>query len=217
MRLNQRLNGIMIAILITASMPGLSACGAALGPATSTPTEGPIIMCTAPACWEDEVYSCEGYCPGGCGTRCATPTPDPRASPTPTIPPFASICVMPTAVPGTPAPGMAVCAGPESVHVGNTVQVAAEITGLERLDSIAIAGFDMDRTASYFTALARTGGHTATPIYIGAHLRPERIQSDGNRLLLILTAVSAGSVKIDFKLVPTIPETLASITVTVLP
>jgi hypothetical protein len=217
MRLTQRLGGIMIAILITASMPGLGACGAALGPPTSTPTGGPVIMCTAPACWEDEVYSCEDYCPGGCGTRCATPTPDPRASPTPTIPPFASICVMPTAVPGTPAPGMALCTAPESVHVGDTVQVAAEINSLERPDSISITGFDMDGAAGYFTARARTGGHTATALYVGSHPRPERIQSDGNRLLLIFTAVSAGPVKIDFKLVPTMPETLVSITITVLP
>ena len=102
------------------------------------------------------------------------PTPDPLASPTPTIPPFASICKMPTVAPGTPAPGMAVCSGPESVHVGDTVQVAVEITGLERLDYISIDGFDMDETAGYFAAQARTGGHTTTPVYVGSHLRPSR-------------------------------------------
>lgn len=33
-------------------------------------TETPILMCTPPACGPDEVYFCEGDCPGGCGTIC---------------------------------------------------------------------------------------------------------------------------------------------------
>lgn len=39
-------------------------------------TETPMIMCTPPACAPDEVYFCEGDCPGGCGTVCVTPSPD---------------------------------------------------------------------------------------------------------------------------------------------
>ena len=35
---------------------------------------------------------------------------------------------------------MAACAGPASVHVGDTVQVAVELTGLDRLDTFNIAG-----------------------------------------------------------------------------
>ncbi|MCJ7551413.1 MAG: hypothetical protein MUQ30_17215 [Anaerolineae bacterium] len=38
-------------------------------------TVWPQPMCTPPACGEDEVYHCPGECPGGCGTICATPTP----------------------------------------------------------------------------------------------------------------------------------------------
>jgi hypothetical protein len=41
------------------------------------------VVCTPPACEEDEVYYCPGECPGGCGTECATPTP----TNTPTLPP----------------------------------------------------------------------------------------------------------------------------------
>lgn len=38
-------------------------------------SETPVLMCTPPACQEGEVFFCEGDCPGGCGTTCATPTP----------------------------------------------------------------------------------------------------------------------------------------------
>lgn len=41
---------------------------------TTTPTYPPV-MCTPPLCRNGEVYFCEGVCPGGCGTRCVTPTP----------------------------------------------------------------------------------------------------------------------------------------------
>lgn len=34
-------------------------------------------MCTPPACGANEIYFCEGDCPGGCGTTCATVTPPP--------------------------------------------------------------------------------------------------------------------------------------------
>ncbi len=44
----------------------------------------PHPCCTAPACRENEVYSCPGVCPCGCGTTCATRTPIPPGGPTPT-------------------------------------------------------------------------------------------------------------------------------------
>lgn len=47
----------------------------------SSPT--PVPMCTPPACTENEVYFCPGECPNGCGTVCATPTPD-NLGPAPT-------------------------------------------------------------------------------------------------------------------------------------
>lgn len=47
----------------------------------SSPTPAP--MCTPPACTENEVYFCPGECPNGCGTVCATPTPD-NMGPAPT-------------------------------------------------------------------------------------------------------------------------------------
>ena len=49
-------------------------------PETSTnPTDTPYPMCTPPACQPNEVYYCPGECPNGCGTTCATPTPEPIA------------------------------------------------------------------------------------------------------------------------------------------
>ena len=48
---------------------------------TVPPSPTPVIMCTPPACNEDEVYYCPGECPGGCGTQCATPTPVPPSAP----------------------------------------------------------------------------------------------------------------------------------------
>lgn len=56
---------------------------------TPTPvTNTPIVVCTPPACGDDEVYYCASDCPGGCGTQCATltPTPSPAAD-TPTFTP----------------------------------------------------------------------------------------------------------------------------------
>jgi len=53
---------------------------------TPTPTvfvDTPAPMCTPPACQENEVYFCSGDCPGGCGTTCATVTPNPNAAPPP--------------------------------------------------------------------------------------------------------------------------------------
>jgi hypothetical protein len=45
---------------------------------TLVPTT-PVIVCTPPPCDFDagEVYYCPGVCPGGCGTECATVTPEP--------------------------------------------------------------------------------------------------------------------------------------------
>lgn len=36
-------------------------------------------LCTPPPCGEDEAYHCPDECPGGCGTVCATHTPEPGA------------------------------------------------------------------------------------------------------------------------------------------
>jgi len=56
---------------------------------TPTPTT-PLPLCTPPPCKKDEVYHCPDDCPGGCGTVCATPTPD--TTPTPT---FQVVCTPP--------------------------------------------------------------------------------------------------------------------------
>jgi len=45
-------------------------------PEAPTATSLNIIMCTPPPCEPGERYYCPGECPGGCGTICATPTPE---------------------------------------------------------------------------------------------------------------------------------------------
>ncbi len=50
-------------------------------PTAAPPTEAPLLMCTPPACNADETYSCPVDCPGGCGTVCATVTPDAALNP----------------------------------------------------------------------------------------------------------------------------------------
>lgn len=47
-----------------------------LVPIPISPTETFMAVCTPPACSADETYFCTGDCPGGCGTVCATVTPD---------------------------------------------------------------------------------------------------------------------------------------------
>jgi glucose/arabinose dehydrogenase len=55
-----------------------------LTPMTPVETQAtPMLMCTPPACSAGEVFHCPDECPGGCGTVCATPTPEPDAE-TPT-------------------------------------------------------------------------------------------------------------------------------------
>jgi len=181
---------------------------------TPTATEYPRIMCTPPACWEDEQYHCPGDCPGGCGTVCATRTPDPAASPTPTIPPFAEVCALDDITPGSP--GMALCADHEVARSGEMVQIAAEIRGLERLDFVYITGGNDDGMGDFSVRL-RLGGHTATPVNNGAHLLLERAQSDGNRVYLLLRAQSAGRTTLNLQVIPTAPDVRAGIVIRVEP
>jgi len=59
------------------------ACGG--GQKTESPPTGtPMLVCTPPLCEEGEVYYCPGDCPGGCGTQCVTPKPEPTETPEPT-------------------------------------------------------------------------------------------------------------------------------------
>ena len=183
---------------------------------TPTPTEGPVIQCTAPLCWEDEVFSCPGKCPGGCGTICATRTPDPNASPIPTFPPLSSICTLPTPEPGQTAPGMALCASASEVHVGGVIQLAAELTGVLHSDYISISGQDVDSPGNFNTR-ARTGEHFPALYNSGAHLSLVLVQTHDDQILVMLQASSPGQVTIDFRVIPTVPDIRSSITLTVLP
>jgi hypothetical protein len=92
----------------------------------STLPETPMVQCTPPACWNDEAYFCPKACPGGCGTTCATRTPDPNASPTPPFPVVTFQCSAPT--PG-PAAGtsLSACIGAREVKVGDSFSISAEV------------------------------------------------------------------------------------------
>ena len=108
----------------------------------------PIIQCTAPACADGDLYCPGGDCPGGCGTRCATWTPDPsQPSPTPTQPPEA-----PTAsVNGTPSPHQRV-----DPHVATCLS-APEVAVGERL---VLVGQAVDIGFSIWTLSARENGQS---------------------------------------------------------
>lgn len=177
-----------------------------------TVTPSPMIVCTPPGCWEDEVFHCPGECPGGCGTVCATRTPDALAAPTPTMPSFASLCVLPTAV--SDAAEIVSCADRENVRVGETVQVAVEIRNLQYSDYVRISGANTDGGGG-FSARIRTGQHQATPLNEGAHLILERVQTNGDHLFLFLKAVSIGPVTISFQVIPTTPDLRTTVSVNV--
>jgi WD40 repeat protein len=80
-----------IPVLVVLTIVAIAATACSSGTGTSqvkTSTAGissqpvqnltpPVIECTPPACKEGEVYNCPGgNCPGGCGTGCATVTPE---------------------------------------------------------------------------------------------------------------------------------------------
>ena len=54
-------------------------------PIDAQPTESLLMTCTPPACNADETYFCSGDCPGGCGTVCATVTPEAALDPIATV------------------------------------------------------------------------------------------------------------------------------------
>jgi hypothetical protein len=216
----------MLALLLAACLLLQAGCSAVpvptlvLATLTSTsiptPTEGPIIQCTPPLCWEDEVFSCPGKCPGGCGTICSTSTPDPHASPTPTFPPLSDVCALPTPDPAQTGPRMSLCPSAYEVPLGGVIQVALMLTGLEHLDFVSITGQNADNLGNFY-ARARTGDHFPALYNSGAHLSLEVIQTHNDQMFLLLQAVSPGVVKIDFHVIPASPDVQSSITLTVQP
>lgn len=102
---------------------------------TRSPSPSPMIMCTPPLCWSDESYTCgKTSCPGGCGTVCATKTPDPKASPTPTFPAIANLCRLPTSAPPNTAPKVMMCVSTGKVKVGEAVHFNAAVSPTQAAD-----------------------------------------------------------------------------------
>jgi glucose/arabinose dehydrogenase len=88
LKMKSKLNIPHLKILSTLSLALIllmTACSS-LPPGSDDPTPTIIIpdnptatfmaVCTPPACGDDEAYSCPDECPGGCGTVCATHTPE---------------------------------------------------------------------------------------------------------------------------------------------
>jgi WD40 repeat protein len=71
---------VAIAATACSSGNGTSQVKTSTAGSSSQPVQNlstPLIECTPPACKEGEVYNCpNGNCPGGCGTSCATVTPE---------------------------------------------------------------------------------------------------------------------------------------------
>lgn len=183
-----------------------------------TPTSSftPIIMCTAPWCWEDEALSCPAECPGGCGVSCATRTPDPLSTPTPPFPPLPGICVFPTPEPGQAEQRFDLCTSALQVRVGETVELAGEMHGGEQVSLIDISGQDVDGEGNFWVR-ARSGDHLPIPWNNNAHLNVIHIQTHANQIYIILKAQSPGTVRIIFRALPSVPDIQGTITITVGP
>ncbi len=173
-------------------------------PTRATPTRSPspsftpytpIIMCTPPLCWNDETYYCPKTCPGGCGTTCATRTPDPKASLTPTFPVIANPCRLPTANPATPSPQLAACASASRVRVGETFHFIAAVSPAQAADfRFTLRDLDGKSSLSYqVNRENRVQGYgTSTNILTLAGYRVAE-----GKLTLLLKAKAAGSAEIN--------------------
>lgn len=181
---------------------------------TPTSSYTPMIMCTAPWCWEDEVLSCPDECPGGCGNQCATRTPDPRDTPTPAFPDLAGVCAFPTPEPAGAELRFDLCASALQVRVGETIELAAEMLGGEQSSLIDISGQDTDGEGNFYIR-ARTGDHLPIPWNNDAHLNVLHVQTHDNQIYIILKAQSPGTVKINVRAIPTVPDIQGTITFTV--
>lgn len=147
---------------------------------------------------------------------CATCTPDPRSTPTPTFPDLAGICAFPTPEPGQAEQRFDLCASALQVRVGETVELAAEMHGGGESSLIDIIGQDMDGTGN-FSIRTRTGEHLPIPWSNSAHLNIIHIQTHGDQVYLVLKAVSPGEVRIDFRAIPSVPDIQGTMTITVGP
>ena len=224
---NYRPAAKLFTILIFICLLAGTGCSSLLQPATSSPTletlpistvtptiETPIIYCTPPFCWEDEVFHCPGKCPGGCGTTCATRTPDPLASPTPTFPPPTSICTFPPPAAGQFELRIDLCASAVQVHTGDTIQLAAAVSEQAQVSFIDVTGKDADGSG-FFSVRTRPGDHQPVFYNSNAHLDLVMLQTHNHQIYALLNAKSPGAIKIEFQVIPTVPDLRASITIIV--
>lgn len=169
-----------------------SAPPTAAGP-TITPTYPPP-MCTPPPCWSGETYFCAGDCPNGCGTTCATRTPDPNAGPAPTFPAPETVCALPDLAPavGTPAPSVQRCASAEAGRVGETLTIRVRATSLAE-PIFSVQGQDADGFG-YLGFRAKAEDQLQNQSDGSAVVQITRVRVSGSELLLTLTGRAAGQV-----------------------
>jgi hypothetical protein len=111
---------------------------------------------------------------------------------------------------------MDLCASAEKVHINETIQLAVEISSSGYMDFVSITGQDVDDPGNFYVR-ARSGDHFPAINNAGAHLNLVMVQTHDDQIFLLLQAVSAGAVKIEFRVIPTVPDVQSSITLTVLP
>jgi hypothetical protein len=163
----------------------------------------PVVQCTPPPCWDDETYYCGGECPGGCGTICATRTPDPKASPTPTFPALSRGCTLPTPGPDASGPALYVCASATTIRIGETVRLSAEVT--EATDpEFAVWGQDLEGTGS-FSVRAKATNRTRDWYSYSTILDLVSVQVSDSRLYVELKALAPGAVEIEIGAGPPYP------------
>jgi hypothetical protein len=176
----------------------------------------PMVMCTAPLCWDDEMYYCPAECPGGCGTTCATRTPDPNAGPTPTFPAPASGCTLPTPDPDAVGPALYVCASTTTVGIGETVSLFAEV--INAADPIfVVRGQNLEGTESLYVR-AKATNRTMGWYSSGATLDLVSVQASDSQFYAELRALAPGTVEIAISAAPPYPALYADpLTITVQP
>lgn len=161
-------------------------------PAAISPTYPPPV-CTPPACWTGESYFCSsGNCPGGCGTGCATHTPDPNAATTPLFPDSATVCALPA--PAAEAPALRVCADALTAPISGTLRILAEAPGPP--EPVFIVRGEDQGSFGLLNARIRAPGQTLGLTNISRVVHLDSVQVSGQRLLLTLTALAAGQIKL---------------------
>lgn len=168
-------------------------CDYAPAPITPPVTAGPArpqAVCTPPPCWSNESYFCAGECPGGCGTTCATHTPNPAASAVPFPEPLCEL----TAPGGLATPGQAAslltCAETADLPAGAVWQV----WGVALNFTAPIYTVEVVDAAGKEVAYARLAPTNRTrDVFAQPNLKLEALLARDNRVYMAARFVTPGA------------------------